>query len=101
VNPSAGHRTVELTMTLAPAVATASRVRLEGAGGPAELRVDGPGTPVRRRLDLPPGMSRLRFVGDGPKLAPPGDPRTLAFRVIGFTLSEPRATAAGAGTVRR
>jgi hypothetical protein len=67
------------------------------------VRVDGAARPFRKSLVLPPGSTRLTFVGDGRKVTPDGDPRSLVFRVEGFTVSEPAVggLAGSRGGVRR
>jgi len=102
-NPAPGPRRVELAMTLSAVTPEPSYVRWKEPGGRTEFRVEGRGRSVRRSLIVPPGTSRIVLTGGGPPVRPPGDTRSLAFRVEGFTIADPAALAAAAeaGSVRR
>ena len=92
-NASANPRRVELAMTLSSAAAGPSRVRLSGPGWGANIVVEGAGRLVRQTVVVPPGTSRVKFVGNGPTATPTGDTRPLVFRVSSFSISEPASVA--------
>ena len=101
MNPSSHPRRVDLAMALSTASPEPSWVRLKGPGGRTALRVDASGRAVRRTMVLPPGISRLSIAGKGPTVTPPGDPRTLGFRVEGFAITEPEVVAGRATAARK
>lgn len=75
-----------------------ARLRVRGPGWEETLEIDGTGLDLERTLVLPPGMSRVRLLYQGPAGRSPQG----VFRVAGLTLRrDPSAIAAVGGNVSR
>jgi phosphoglycerol transferase len=91
-NPWPFPRRIDLKMILATMPEKPMRVCIERPDGATAYTVDGGGVEVKETLLVPPGRITLRLGSAGETATVPGDPRTLAFRVERFALSESDGT---------
>lgn len=88
INTLAKPRGVVLEMSFESGYAEPSSLKLNGDLLSAELSVNSNATPFSREIVLPPGAHVITFLSEAKRVAAPGDPRFLVFRINNFRLRE-------------
>jgi hypothetical protein len=87
-NPSDRVRKMRVEMSLVTGYETPSAVEIDGGGVHDELATTIRGLTYSRTLVLAPGVTTVIMKSSAPRVAAPGDPRTLVFRVNNFRTVE-------------